>query len=657
MLGGLLIAGSGYWLSSNASSLVAAAGTHDYPALNAANAMLATTARVEEALKYAVSAGDKGAVGKLDEKAQEFTAASQQLAALPGQQALATELTAKFNQYLAASTTTANLMLGGTGDLTASVQTMQATQTELQASLAAFKKTAVDGFEQHLSDGRRAIRMQLITSLILALGTVLAIGGVSYLLVPSITRPINTAVRVAQSIARGEIDVEIDNRGSDEMSQLLSAMKDMVSAFRDFAGAQQQLSQAHSRGETDHRIPADRFAGIYSTLATSTNELASAHIAVTQQVVSVVAKYASGDLSADMPKLPGKQAEITRAIDGVKQSLKGINGEITRLVESASRGDFHARGDAAGYRHDFAKMIQELNRLMSTSEEGLNEVARVLAALAQGDLTVAMSDKFQGTFGQLKQDSDATVGKLTEIVRSLQDASDAIRAMSGEGAQGTSRDSSSIEATAQSLMQLTSTVKENALGAAKATELATVTRSLAEEGGGVVSRAIAAVDEINVSSRRIGDITTVIDEIAFQTNLLALNAAVEAARAGEQGRGFAVVAAEVRSLAGRSKEAAREIKNLIEDSARKVESGSSLVNESGQKLHDIVASVKKLSDIIREIAAASREQAQALEDVSGNVSRMDVSMQSNARSLTSTVAVFKVDGHAEPQAEGLRRAV
>ena len=155
--------------------------------------------------------------------------------------------------------------------------------------------------------------------------------------------------------------------------------------------------------------------------------------------------------------------------------------------------------------------------------------------------------------------------------------------------------------------------------------------------------AVAAVDEINTSSKRIVDIIDVIDDIAFQTNLLALNAAVEAARAGEQGKGFAVVASEVRNLAGRSKEAAAEIKNLIHDSVSKVERGSQLVNESGQRLSQIVASAQQVTDIIAEIAAASRQQAQGIEQVSQAVNQMDGVMQDNARNLAQSVARFKVD--------------
>jgi methyl-accepting chemotaxis protein len=204
--------------------------------------------------------------------------------------------------------------------------------------------------------------------------------------------------------------------------------------------------------------------------------------------------------------------------------------------------------------------------------------------------------------------------------------------------QRTEEQSSSLEETASSMEEMTSTVKQNADNAGQANQLATAARDQAEKGGAVVGSAVKAMGDINDSSKKISDIISVIDEIAFQTNLLALNAAVEAARAGEQGRGFAVVATEVRSLAGRSATAAKEIKELIQDSVRKVEDGSLLVTQSGQTLEQIVLSVKKVSDIVAEIAAASREQSSGIEQVNKAVMQMDEMTQQNAALVEQATA-------------------
>ena len=210
---------------------------------------------------------------------------------------------------------------------------------------------------------------------------------------------------------------------------------------------------------------------------------------------------------------------------------------------------------------------------------------------------------------QLADNMAEVVSKVKRVAADVHRGADEISAGNANLSQRTEEQSSSLEETASSMEEMTTTVKQNADNAGQANQLAIAARDQAEKGGAVVSQAVEAMADINDASKKIADIIGVIDDIAFQTNLLALNAAVEAARAGEQGRGFAVVASEVRSLAERSATAAKEIKELIQDSVRKVEDGSVLVTQSGQTLEKIVASVKKVSDIVAEIAAASREQS------------------------------------------------
>jgi uncharacterized membrane-anchored protein YhcB (DUF1043 family) len=220
--------------------------------------------------------------------------------------------------------------------------------------------------------------------------------------------------------------------------------------------------------------------------------------------------------------------------------------------------------------------------------------------------------------------------EVDEISNSVAAASQQLAAASEQLASGSQEAASSLEETAASLEEITVTVRQNAENADQANQLAASSRDTAEKGGAVVQDAVRAMSEINQASKRIADIITTIDEIAFQTNLLALNAAVEAARAGEQGRGFAVVAGEVRNLAQRSATAAKEIKRLIEDSVQKVEAGSRYVNQSGETLDGIVSSVKRVTDIVAEIAAASREQSTGIEQVNRAVTQLDQVTQGNS---------------------------
>ncbi len=287
------------------------------------------------------------------------------------------------------------------------------------------------------------------------------------------------------------------------------------------------------------------------------------------------------------------------------------------------------------------------------------QAADGIKAIAQGDLTQRWDVSSRDELGRMLSDMNDMADALTEVVTDVRKGSDAIGSASSEIAKGnldlsqrTEEQASSLEETASSMEEMTSTVKQNADNARQANQLAISTSEQAAKGGAVVSKAVDAMSEISDSSKKIADIITVIDEIAFQTNLLALNAAVEAARAGEQGRGFAVVASEVRTLAGRSADAAKEIKGLINDSVDKVELGSNLVNESGKTLEEIVTSVKKVTDIISEIAASSQEQATGIEQVNNAVMQMDEMTQQNAALVEEASAASK---SMEEQAQVLNK--
>jgi methyl-accepting chemotaxis protein len=257
--------------------------------------------------------------------------------------------------------------------------------------------------------------------------------------------------------------------------------------------------------------------------------------------------------------------------------------------------------------------------------------------MAQGDFTRSLNFESQDELGQMARALNRAIRGMRQALEEVReaavqvaDASKELAHSSDHLSRGVQNQASSLDESAASLEEMTTTIRQNAENARRASKLAEEARDCAEAGGGVVYRAVGAMSEINLASKLIADIITAIDEIAFQTNLLALNAAVEAARAGEQGRGFAVVAAEVRSLAQRSATAAREIKSLIQDSLSKVENGSDLVNQSGRTLEQIVMSVKVVTDIVGEIAAASQEQAIGIDQVNKAVVQMDQVTQANA---------------------------
>lgn len=466
-----------------------------------------------------------------------------------------------------------------------------------------------------------------------------------WLVTHSITGPLAVAVSAADAMARGDFSRELVAEHDDETGKLLAAMIRLKQMFTSFTDAQTKMAKAHGAGLTDERMPVSDFPGMYGQMAGSINEFARAQLSIIQRTIEIVKRYATGDLTVDMERLPGKQAEITQAVDETKQSLKAINGQIGQLVQSASQGDFKARGDAESFRFEFRTMVGGLNTLMQTSDVGLSEVNRVLRALAGGELDDRITGQYSGTFADLKESTNSTVERLTDVVGGILQAMETITSASRDISEGnsdlnsrTQEQASALEETASSLEELTATVKQNASNANQANQLAAGARNAAEKGGEVVSSAVTAMGAITDASKKVADIIGVIEQIAFQTNMLALNAAVEAARAGEQGRGFAVVASEVRTLAQRSAGAAKESRALIEDSQGKVELGAKLVSESGETLNEIMNSVKKVSDIIGEIAAAGDQQASGIDQINTAVAQMDKNTQQNAAMVEQATA-------------------
>jgi methyl-accepting chemotaxis protein len=290
-----------------------------------------------------------------------------------------------------------------------------------------------------------------------------------------------------------------------------------------------------------------------------------------------------------------------------------------------------------------------------------NDMGRVLGALAKGDLTETVTREYTGAFRQVRADANAAVAQLSQIIAQINEATESITTASREIADGnadlaerTAEESSSIQETASSMEELTSTVKQNADNATQANQLAASASTVAVKGGQVVDQVVETMGSINEASKKIVEIISVIDGIAFQTNILALNAAVEAARAGEQGRGFAVVASEVRSLAQRSAAAAKEIKRLIGDSVERVDSGSKLVDQAGKTMEEIVGSIKRVTDIMAEITAASQEQSIGIEHVSQAIAQMDQVTQQNAALVEQAAAAAE---SLQEQAQTLSGAV
>ncbi len=345
--------------------------------------------------------------------------------------------------------------------------------------------------------------------------------------------------------------------------------------------------------------------------------------------------------------------DITEQVNAQKQ--------LEALVTAAAEGDLERRLDTEHFAGFMRTLGNRINQMMEAIDVPIREVVRIVSQQAEGDLTQSMEGEYLGQFKVLQDNinemSSSLKGVIAEVVMgadTISQGASQISQGSGDLSQRTQQQAASVEETAASMEEMTGTVQQNSTNAEKANEFSLEARGVAEQGSEVMQGAVASMQEMHEASARIADIISTIDGISFQTNLLALNAAVEAARAGEHGRGFAVVAGEVRSLAQRSAEAAKEIKVLIEDSIDKIEQGTRQVNDAGDNLDRIVSSVQQVSEIVGEITNASMEQNQGIGQVNRAVGELDNATQQNAALVEETAAASE---NMNRQARALRDRV
>jgi methyl-accepting chemotaxis protein len=536
-----------------------------------------------------------------------------------------------------------------------------------------------------------------------------------------VTEPLHHAIEVANKVAQGDTSSKINVKSMDEGGQLLSALILMQTNIFDKTEREQRITNEAMRikvaldGVATSVMIADADGNIIYANKSVSEMLQAAEADIRKQLPNFSASKVVGGHFDLFHKDPLRQRQMLAALKGPHKATINVGvrtfnltanpvmneqgvrlgtsvewfdvtrelalqHEVEVLVTAAVVGNFTKRIELS-HVDGSTLLIDGINKLCDVTEAGLNDVSRVANALANADLTQTIDKEYQGLFGETKDAVNTTVENLQKLVGEVRISVDSIVTASKEIASGnldlsqrTEEQASSLEETAASMEELTSTVKQNAGNAKQANQLAHSASEIAQKGGDVVQQVVGTMGSINESSRKIVDIISVIDGIAFQTNILALNAAVEAARAGEQGRGFAVVAAEVRNLAQRSASAAKEIKTLIGDSVEKVEVGTKLVDDAGKTMEEIVNAIKRVTDIMSEISSASNEQSQGIEQVNTAITQMDEvtqqnaalveeaaaaaeSLQEEAQSLTSSVSVFKLSHGQQSVTTAPTRAV
>ncbi|WP_045767429.1 methyl-accepting chemotaxis protein [Xanthomonas albilineans] len=529
----------------------------------------------------------------------------------------------------------------------------------------------------------------LLVCLLIGIGSAVAL---AFLFGKLLANSVRGAVKVANAVAGGKLDGDIDVSSQDEVGELMQALKRMQQDLRERIEHDAAASAENLRIRTalDNSSTGMFIADLNYTIVYANPSMQSITDKYADDIRSVAPAFDSslplvgslvsmieygnqidprtvaaienkGVVEREMAYGDARIAQIITSIRDVHGNHIGyvcesrdrtleaqVEREVAKIVQAAGAGDLSGRVVIDGKQGFFLMLAEQLNSLLQANGDSIGEVSKLLTALSHGDLTIRMQGEFHGVFATMRDDANATAEQLASIISRIQHVANAINAAAGEIATGnsdlsrrTEQQASNLEETAASMEELTSTVKQNAEHARQANQLAVGAASVASQGGEVVGQVVTTMSGIETSSKKIADIIGVIDSIAFQTNILALNAAVEAARAGEQGRGFAVVASEVRTLAQRSANAAKEIKGLIDASVSQVSNGSALVRQAGQTMNEIVSSVQRVTNIMSEIASASQEQSAGIDQVSQTVTQMDEATQQNAALVEEATAAAR----------------
>ncbi len=460
--------------------------------------------------------------------------------------------------------------------------------------------------------------------------------------------PLNVAANYVDRIARGDMPPPITDNYNGDFNTLKNNLNTCVATLSGFVAAMQKMEAEQRAGDTDAVIDTDAFIGAYRTMAEGVNVQVRSQVANIMKILTVVGEYGKGNLGAELERLPGKQAVANEMVDQIRDNLQRMETEIYRLVQAATAGQLATRGDITTFEGAFRRIVGGLNSLLDTVVGPINEVRRVMQAMADGDMTENISAAYEGDFDSLKTAINSSISKLAETIAQVDVAADALNSAAGQVSataqslsQSSSEQAASVEETTASVEQMSASIAQNTENAKVTDNMASKSSVEATEGGKAVKDTVDAMKQI---AGKIG----IIDDIAYQTNLLALNAAIEAARAGEHGKGFAVVAAEVRKLAERSQVAAQEIGELAGSSVKMAE-------KAGKLLDEMVPSIKKTSDLVQEIAAASQEQSAGVGQINGAMGQLNKATQQNASASEELAATAEEMGGQAAQLQDLMR--
>ncbi len=449
--------------------------------------------------------------------------------------------------------------------------------------------------------------------------------------------PISQTAEYIDKIANGVIPDKITDEYKGDFNQTKNNVNTLIDNLNMFIEDMALLYKEQSAGDIEYFIDLNKFKGVYKEMADGVNKSVKLMIDAILKMLKVVESYSDGDFEPVLERLPGKQKMANDYLDGLRNNLIAISNELKTLIESVKNGELDNRGDTGKFNNDWKEIVQGINDLINAVVNPIKEAMHVMEQFARKNMTVRVKNNYKGQMNDFKQNinnaGDQLENALSQVdlaVDQISSAANEIASGSQSLAEGTSEQASSLEEVASSLEQMNSLTLNNADNAKQGANLSELAIGNVGKGNDAMEKMNIAMEAINKSAEETGKIIKTIDEIAFQTNLLALNAAVEAAHAGEAGKGFAVVAEEVKNLALRSAEAARNTNELIEESLRNSEEGGKIVSEVTSSFDDIKKSFEKVNSIVKEISAASDEQSDGISQVNTAITELNKMTQRNA---------------------------